>query len=277
MLADIDPGALRHAADDEPGLRRTGTRRFRYLDERTGERVTASASLARVEELVIPPAWERVWICGDDRGHVQATGRDARGRKQYRYHPAYRRLREAEKFADLIPFGEAVGPLRTAVAGDLDGRGWSRERLLALVITLLDRTAVRIGNAEYARTNETFGLTTLRRHHVTVGEEVVRFRFVGKSAKEHEVELDDPALARAVRSCRQLPGQMLFQWKDADGRGAPGALRRREPAPASADRPRRHRQDVPHVVGDGAGGGAVGRGGAPGIGPGRDTGGGRRP
>lgn len=217
MLDDIDPGALRHAADDEPGLRRTGTRRFRYVDQRTGERVKAKATLARIDELVIPPAWGRVWICVDDLGHVQATGRDVKGRKQYRYHPAYRRMRDAEKFADLVPFGEAVGPLRIAVADDLEGRGWSRERLLALVITLLDRTAVRIGNAEYARANKTFGLTTLRQDHVSVGEEVVRFCFVGKSAKEHQVELDDPALARAVRSCRQLPGQLLFQWKDPDG------------------------------------------------------------
>jgi DNA topoisomerase I len=153
---------LRYVRDDEPGLRRRARRRFAYTDEATGERVSSERVLERIRRLAIPPAWCQVWICADPLGYLQATGRDDRGRKQYRYHPVYRALREQEKFADLIPFGEALGDLRSRVERDLVARGLGAERVIALVITLLDRTAIRIGNQAYARDNRTFGLTTLR-------------------------------------------------------------------------------------------------------------------
>jgi DNA topoisomerase-1 len=207
---------LRHSADDRPGIRRRGTKRFTYVDERTGEPVD-DATVRRINALAIPPAWTDVWICLDPRGHVQATGRDARGRKQYRYHAEYRARRESEKFADLVPFGEALGDLRRRIDADLRRHDLGEERVMALVLSLLDRTAIRIGNESYARENKTFGLTTMRARHVDVHGSTIDFCFVGKGAKAHQVEVDDRRLATLVRRCRQLPGQLLFQWQDDDG------------------------------------------------------------
>lgn len=208
---------LRHSADDRPGIRRRGRKRFTYVDERTGRQVTRPAELERIAALAVPPAWTDVWICPDPVGHVQATGRDARGRKQYRYHRDYRARRESEKFADLIPFGEALGDLRRAIDTDLRHRDLGQERVLALVLSLLDRTAIRVGNESYARDNKTFGLTTLRSRHVDVRGGTMAFCFVGKGEKRHEVQVQDRRLASLVRRCRQLPGQLLFQWEDDDG------------------------------------------------------------
>ncbi|HET7490095.1 MAG TPA: hypothetical protein VFJ85_19380 [Acidimicrobiales bacterium] len=215
------PGGLRHSSDDEPGIRRQGRSRFTYRDDVTGRVVRDREQLDRIEAIAVPPAWTDVWICRDAHGHVQATGRDDRGRKQYRYHPDFRRRREAAKFADLIPFGEALGPLRARLTEDLDGREWDFDHVVAVVLALLDTTHIRVGNEQYARQNGTFGLTTLREKHVDVAGRQVRLRFVGKAGKEVDVEVDDPRLAREVRRCRELPGQLLFQWCDVRGERHP--------------------------------------------------------
>jgi DNA topoisomerase-1 len=207
---------LTHSSDDGPGIRRRGRKRFAYLDDR-GRPVTDPATLDRIASLAIPPAWTDVWICPRPDGHVQATGRDARGRKQYRYHPLFRARREEQKFADLIPFGEALGSLRARLDADLRLPGLPEEKVLALVVALLDRTRIRVGNDEYASTNGTFGLTTLRDRHVRFSEGGLRFCFVGKGGRRHDVCLDDARLARLVRRCRDLPGQQLFQFEDDGG------------------------------------------------------------
>ena len=211
------PDALRFSSDAEAGIRRVGRKRFRYIEQATGAPVRSAETLTRIESLVIPPAWTDVWICAHANGHVQATGRDARGRKQYRYHAAYRARRDAEKFADLVPFGEALGPLRAHVRADLDGGEWDFDHVVALVLALLDTTHIRVGNEHYARENGTFGLTTLRNRHLQTSGGNARLRFVGKGGKEHDVDIEDRELAKQVRRCRQLPGQLLFQW--IDGRG----------------------------------------------------------
>jgi len=208
---------LRHSSDDAPGFRRKGRKRFGYVDDETGRDVHDPATLERIAALAIPPAWTDVWICRDPAGHVQATGRDAKGRKQYRYHPEYRAQRESAKFADLVPFGEALGDLRRTIEADLRRPDLGQERVLALVLALLDRTAIRIGNESYAKANKTFGLTTLRDKHVDISGSTVAFCFVGKGAKRHEVKLSDRRLAGLVRRCRDIPGQQLFQWEDRDG------------------------------------------------------------
>jgi DNA topoisomerase-1 len=209
------------ASDEEPGIRRRGTKRFSYVDDRSGKEVKDRRTLERIDGLAVPPAWRSVWICGSPNGHLQATGRDARGRKQYRYHPRYRQEREAEKFADLIPFGEALGPLRARLRDELDVREWDFDHVVALVLALLDTTLARVGNEHYARENGTFGLTTLRNRHLKAGRGSARLVFVGKSGKQQEVEITDRLLAREVRRCRQLPGQHLFQWVDVRGEHHP--------------------------------------------------------
>jgi DNA topoisomerase I len=212
---------LTFSSDEEPGIRRLGRSRFRYVDDVDGSPVQDRRTLARIDSLVIPPAWRRVWICPEANGHLQATGRDARSRKQYRYHPEYRRQREREKFADLIPFGEAIGPLRSRLRDGLESNVWDFDHVVALVLVLLDETHIRVGNEHYARENRTFGLTTLRNRHLRADGRDVSLRFVGKGAKVHEVAIDDPVLARQVRRCRQLPGQQLFQWIDVAGEHHP--------------------------------------------------------
>jgi DNA topoisomerase IB len=199
--------------------RRCGTG-FAYLDGR-GRRVGAT-TVARIRALAIPPAWTDVWICADPRGHLQACGRDARGRKQYRYHPAWRARRDRDKFGRLEPFGTRLPALRRRLRRDLALPGLPREKVLAVVVSLLGHTLVRIGNDEYARQNDSFGLTTLRdRHLAFVRQGRARLRFRGKSGKRHEVAVDDRRLVRLLRRCRQLPGQSLFQYLDDDGRHQP--------------------------------------------------------
>jgi DNA topoisomerase I len=190
---------LRYCSDDAPGLRRRGHKRPRYVDDRTGRVVDDEATLARIRSLAIPPAWTDVWICPHPDGHIQATGRDAKGRKQYRYHPEYRAQRESAKFADLVPFGEALGDLRRAIDADLRRPDLGQDRVVALVLALLDKTAIRIGNQSYAKANKTFGLTTLRDGHASIEGSTVAFCFVGKAGKRHEVKVSDRRLAGLVR------------------------------------------------------------------------------
>jgi DNA topoisomerase IB len=212
------PG-LRYVTDAEPGLRRRRAGKgFAYL-RANGRRVADAATRERIRALAIPPAWTDVWICADARGHVQATGRDARGRKQYRYHARWRATRDAGKFARLVEFGERLPALRRRLAKDLRRRGLPRAKVLAVAVELLAGTLIRVGNDEYARTNASFGLTTLRDRHVHFpGNGQARFRFRGKAGLEHEVAVDDARLTRLLRHCQQLPGQALLQYVGDDGK-----------------------------------------------------------
>ena len=220
-------GTLRWSSPSQPGIRRLRCGRgFRYLHA-NGQPVRDPDTLARIRALAIPPAYEDVWICRWANGHLQATGVDARQRRQYRYHPMWRQQRDADKFGRMVAFGRALPALRRRLRKDLAAAGDSadgapgpgREQVLALVVALLDATALRIGNAEYARHNRTFGLTTLRdRHARAVGRDRLRLRFRGKGGLWQEARIDEPALVRAVRRCQQLPGQTLFQYVDGNHR-----------------------------------------------------------
>jgi DNA topoisomerase I len=214
--AAVELNRIRHVAAGEPGLRRLGRTRFRYRDERTGSAVQDRATLARIQALAIPPAWTKVWICADERGHIQATGRDAKGRKQYRYHDGFRAGREQAKYANLAEFGRALPALRAAVHRDLDRRGLPAERVVALAVALLERTFVRVGNEEYAVDNGSYGLTTLRARHVAVECGEILLDFNGKSGRRHRVSCTDPRLCRLIRRCQALPGQLLFEYYDED-------------------------------------------------------------
>jgi DNA topoisomerase-1 len=182
-----------------------------------GTRVRHAATLARIRALAIPPAWTEVWICRSPHGHVQAVGRDARGRKQYRYHPRWRAVRDETKYARMLAFARALPAIRAAVARDLERPGLPRRKVLAAVVRLLETTLIRVGNEEYARQNGSFGLTTMRDGHVAVSGAALRFHFNGKSGRAHVVDVRDPRLARIVRRCQDLPGQTLFQYVDDDG------------------------------------------------------------
>jgi DNA topoisomerase IB len=191
--------------------------RFHYVGP-SGRRITDPRTLARIAKLAIPPAYEDVWICSNPRGHLQATGRDARGRKQYRYHPDWSHARNGHKHSRMLSFGKALGRLRAGVRRDLGRAGLPREKVLALVVKLLDTTQVRVGNAEYARTNGSFGLTTLRDRHARFSRGKALLQFRGKGGADHDVVVEDARLARLVRRCQELPGQTLFQYVDADGK-----------------------------------------------------------
>ena len=210
-------GGLRYSSDSEKGLRRlAGAKGFEYADARQA-RIADAETLERIKSLAIPPAWTDVWICADERGHLQATGRDARGRKQYRYHPRWRELRDADKFDHLAQFAGALPRIRRHARADLALAGLPRRKVLALIVQLLERTCIRIGNERYAEENDSFGLTTMRNRHVKVSGARVQFQFRGKSGKFHRVAVDDPELARVIRRCRDLPGQELFQYLDEAG------------------------------------------------------------
>jgi DNA topoisomerase I len=210
------PG-LRHSTDRRPGItRRRSGRGFSYRDA-DGNVVRDRETLARIRSLAIPPAWTDVWICPYPNGHLQATGRDAKGRKQYRYHPRFRRGRDAAKFERLVAFANALPAIRSRVDEDLARPGLPKEKVLAAVVRLLELTLIRVGNEEYARLNRSFGLTTLRDRHADVEGSSIRFRFRGKSGRQHEVGLRDRRLAAIVRKCRDLPGQELFQYVARDG------------------------------------------------------------
>jgi DNA topoisomerase-1 len=208
---------LRYSTDARPGwTRRRVGRGFSYRDA-DGAIIRDPESIARIRALAIPPAWTDVWICPWPNGHVQATGRDARGRKQYRYHARWHTRRGTEKFDRMLAFARALPRIRERCDGDLARRGLPREKVLAAVIRLLELTLIRVGNDEYAKLNRSFGLTTLRDRHVRIERSAIRFRFRGKSGKQHEVGLRDRRLARIVRNCQELPGQELFQYLDEDG------------------------------------------------------------
>ena len=208
---------LRYVHDDRPGIRREQSGGgFRYLDA-GGDPVADEASLARIKSLAIPPAWTEVWICPQANGHLQATGRDARGRKQYRYHPKWRAVRDEVKYERMLNFGQALPAIRKEVDRALSLPGMPREKMLATIVYLLEATMMRVGNEEYARTNKSFGLTTLRNRHVKVDGSDVEFRFRGKSGVYHKVQVHDRRVARIIRRSRDLPGQELFQYVDDEG------------------------------------------------------------
>ena len=208
---------LTYVNEHRPGLsRRRVGRGFIYLDT-DGHRIRDRAVLGRIRSLAIPPAWRDVWICASLHGHIQAVGRDARGRKQYRYHPRWRESRDETKYERMLAFAHALPRIRARVRADLARPGLPREKVLATVVRLLERTLIRIGNEEYARANRSFGLTTLRTRHVAVRGATLRFRFRGKGGREHLVDVRDPRLARIVRRCQDLPGQELFQYVDDGG------------------------------------------------------------
>jgi DNA topoisomerase-1 len=215
--ASARAAGLVYTGGSRPGIRRTrhGST-FRYHHP-NGRRVTSPAELARIKALVIPPAWNDVWICTEPRGHLQATGRDARGRKQYRYHPKWRQVRDETKFDRLIGFAQALPRIRRQTTRHLRRDGMPREKVLATVVRLLEKTLIRVGNDEYAKQNRSYGLTTMRDGHVNVRGSLVRFTFRGKSGVEHEIHLDDRRLSRIVRACRDIPGYDLFQYYDENG------------------------------------------------------------
>ena len=208
---------LRYVTDAQPGIRRRRAgRAFSYQDP-DGRCIRDAKTLARLRSLVIPPAWAEVWICLYDNGHIQATGRDARGRKQYRYHPTWRAQRDVGKFSRMLSFMGALPKIRRRVNADLSLPGLPRPKVLATCLRLLEMTLIRIGNEEYARQNGSFGLTTLHHEHVQVSGKTLQFRFRGKSGKECQVSLSDPRLAQIVRRCQELPGQELFRYIAEDG------------------------------------------------------------
>jgi DNA topoisomerase-1 len=209
---------LRYSSDERPGItRRRAGRGFTYRDP-DGRTIRDERTLARIRALAVPPAWTDVWISTDPAGHLQATGRDARGRKQYRYHARWRTRRDDDKFERILAIAALLPKIRRRVNRDLARRSLTREKVLAAVVRLLELTLIRVGNDEYARLNRSFGLTTLKDRHVVIRGSTVRFRFRGKSGRDHEVDIRDRRLAGIVRRCRELPGQELFQYLDAEGR-----------------------------------------------------------
>ncbi|MBB5765231.1 DNA topoisomerase IB [Methylorubrum rhodesianum] len=229
MLSDevgagvVDPreaareAGLRYVDDSKPGLRRKRNGKgFRYIDPK-GAAVRDPDEIARLKSLAIPPAYTDVWICPHPNGHIQATGRDEKGRKQYRYHPRFREAREASKFHRIMAFAEALPGIRQRIDADMGKRGLPREKVLATVVHLLETTLIRVGNDDYARSNKSYGLTTLRDPHVKIAGSEMRFRFKGKSGKEWSVSMRDRRVAKIVKACQDLPGQELFQYLDEDG------------------------------------------------------------
>ena len=208
---------LIYVSDQQPGLSRQRSGDAFVYHDAAGRRVRAKATLERIRKLAIPPAYTDVWICADARGHLQATGRDARGRKQYRYHADWRTLRDAAKYDRLAAFADRLPALRAQVRADLALDGLPRRKVIAALVRLLQQSLIRVGNEEYSRNNGSYGLTTLRNRHVRVRGEKLQFDFRGKSGKFHSVKIDDARLARIVRQCQDLPGQRLFQFRAEDG------------------------------------------------------------
>jgi DNA topoisomerase-1 len=214
---EAEEAGLRYVSDDSLGYRRrVKGNDFEYLDTE-GRPIRGQQRLVRIKRLAIPPAWTDVWICPSSNGHIQATGRDARRRKQYRYHDRWREVRDENKFERLANFVRALPNIRRRVAADLKLRGLPREKVLAAIARLLERTFIRIGNEEYARENKSFGLTTIKNRHVTVNGAQMRFCFRGKSGRQHEVDVTDRRIAKIVSRCQDLPGQDLFQYVAEDG------------------------------------------------------------
>ena len=216
-LAAARSARLRHVSDDIPGItRRRAKSGFDYLDP-DGRLIGDFATLSRIKALAVPPAWTAVWICPFANGHIQATGRDARGRKQYRYHPRWRETRDETKFDRMVMFSRVLPSIRARVDADLRHHGLQRERVLAVIVRLLELTLFRIGNSEYSKANNSFGLTTLRNRHAAVSGDTIRIAFRGKSGVWNESRVSDQRLARIVKRCRDLPGHALFQYVDEEG------------------------------------------------------------
>jgi len=216
-LPDVLPSDLHYVDDTQPGITRKKLRdKFCYYDP-AGQRITDQDEINRINALAVPPAYTDVWICADPCGHLQATGRDARGRKQYRYHPRWREVRDADKYSRLRDFGLALPKLRQRLETLLAAPGFSRDKVMATVITLLDATLIRVGNSQYARDNRSYGLTTLRNRHVEVNGTAIQFQFRGKSGVEHQITVKDRRLARIIKRCLEIPGQNLFQYLDENG------------------------------------------------------------
>jgi DNA topoisomerase I len=221
--AVVDPkdaaeyAGLVYVSDEKPGIRRKRSGKgFRY-ETAQGEKIADQAMLKRIKALAVPPAWTEVWICPKANGHIQATGRDARGRKQYRYHARFREVRESTKYHHMLSFAESLPAIRQRVHEDLALRGLPREKVLATVVHLLEATLIRVGSDEYARTNKSYGLTTLKNRHVEVDGTALKFNFKGKSGKVWKVKVRDRRIAKVIRACQDLPGQELFQYVDENG------------------------------------------------------------
>jgi DNA topoisomerase-1 len=218
VVLDLRPVGLRHVSDAAPGIqrRRCGTG-FSYRAP-DGQRISDPATLDRIRRLAIPPAYARVWICTLANGHLQATGYDAAGRKQYRYHPLWQQLRSGTKYTDLVAFATALAKLRRCVDRDLQGSALDRRRVLATAVRVLDATLIRVGNERYTAQNGSYGLTTLQNRHVKIAPGGrVSFSFIGKSKQQRELQIEDPQLARIIKRCRELPGHRLFEYLDEDG------------------------------------------------------------
>lgn len=208
---------LHYSSDEAPGIHRKGAPGcFRYVRP-NGRPVRDAPTLKRIRELVIPPAWRDVWIAADPKAHLQATGRDARGRKQYRYHPAFAAVRDADKYDHLLAFAKALPALHRRLARDMRKKGLPRERVLACAITLLEESLIRVGNESYARQNHSYGLATLANRHVRIHGGTLRFLFTGKSGKRWDLAIHDRRVARILRACQELPGQHLLEYRDGDG------------------------------------------------------------
>ena len=213
-----EDAGLRYVTDDQSGFsRQRKGEEFEYLDQK-GKPIRDEQRLLRIKRLAIPPAWTEVWICPSSNGHIQATGRDARRRKQYRYHERWREIRDENKYDRLVNFGKALPKIRKRLKRDLALKGLPREKVLATIVQLLERSFIRVGNEEYARENKSFGLTTMQDRHVDVKGSKLRFRFRGKSGRQHEVDVTDRRIARIVSNLQDLPGQSLFQYVDDEGK-----------------------------------------------------------
>jgi DNA topoisomerase I len=214
-----ESAGLRYVSDGRPGIRRRRSGKgftFTYTGA-DGSKLVAEDALRRINSLAIPPAWTDVWICPFADGHIQATGRDVKGRKQYRYHPRFREIRESTKYEHVVAFADALPAIRKKVREHMTLRGLPREKVLATVVHLLETTLIRVGNDDYAKQNNSYGLTTLKNRHVAVDGNEVRFRFTGKSGKQWSLRVKDRRIAKIIRACQELPGQELLQYVDNDG------------------------------------------------------------
>ncbi|EIM25040.1 DNA topoisomerase IB [Microvirga lotononidis] len=213
-----ETAGLRYVSDEEPGIRRKKSGKGFTYTKPDGKKVEDEATLDRIRSLAIPPAYTDVWICARANGHIQATGRDAKGRKQYRYHSAFREVRESTKYEHMIEFAKGLPAIRKTIDEHMSLRGLPREKVLATVVHLLETTLIRVGNSDYVKQNKSYGLTTLRDPHVKVDGSELRFQFKGKSGKTWRLQVKDRRIARIVKACQDLPGQDLFQYLDEDGR-----------------------------------------------------------
>lgn len=211
---------LKYVADNIPGFMRTGNKKFTYYDQ-TGKKITDKKIVDRIEKLGIPPAWEYVWICPNTNGHLQATGRDEKGRKQYIYHPHWTTISSQTKFHKMLFFSQILPKIRSKISQDMNLAGLKQNKILATIVWLLDHTYIRVGNEEYAKDNKHYGLTTMHNKHVDVSGQTVVFEFVGKSGKRHQVGVSHPKVAKTIKKLEDLPGYELFQFIDDDGQRSP--------------------------------------------------------